>query len=229
MNRIKIESYWSHSFVPGLMRPDGLAFDFGVNSGGFSKLIASRCRKVIGFEPDPYWKGRLQLPKNVLLLQKAIAVRHGKLSFNVNAETCSSLHYADSGATRVEVEAITLAEALALEPEGRIDLIKMDIEGEEVPILLQADAALFSRVAQITVEFHDFLDASSLPSILRVIERLKSLGFTAFRMSWRSHGDMLFINEKLDPLSPWQRFRLGVIHKYLAGAKRIWKRLISAK
>lgn len=138
-------------------------------------------------------------------MQKAIAARNGRLSFNVNAETCSSLHYADSGATRVEVEAITLAEALALEPEGRIDLIKMDIEGEEVPILLQADAALFSRVAQITVEFHDFLDASSLPSILLVIERLKSQGFTAFRMSWRSHGDMLFINENLDPLTPWQR------------------------
>jgi hypothetical protein len=124
----------------------------------------------------------------------------------------------------VEVEAITLEQALALDPEGRIELIKMDIEGEEVPVLLEAEAALFDRVAQMTIEFHDFLDPASLPQIRTVIARLEKLGFFAVRMSWRSYGDMLFINERLEPLSLWQRVWLKYIHKYSQGLKRILKR-----
>ncbi len=224
--RFKAASYWSHTFLPGLVKEGGLVFDFGVNSGGFSRLLAPRCRRIIGFEPDPYWgEDRLVLPDNVELHRKAIAAERGKLVLNVNEETCSSLHYADRNAATVEVEAVTLADALALAPEGRIDLIKMDIEGEEVPILLKADAALFTRVAQMTIEFHDFLDPKSLPSIFQVIARLRELGFTAYRMSWRSYGDMVFINEKLEPMTAWQRFNLGVVHKYAEGMKRIFGRI----
>lgn len=226
---MKVEFYWSHSFVPGLIRADGIVFDFGVNSGGFAEIAARLCRKVVGFEPDPSWQGRLRLPENVLLVQKAVAASPGRLRFNVNAEKCSSLHYADSNASTVEVEAVTLSQALALAPEGRIELIKMDIEGEEVPVLLEADAALLKRVAQMTVEFHDFIDPASLPQIRAAISRLQGLGFFAVRMSWSSYGDMLFINEKLEPLTAWQKFHLGVIHKYTQGIKRILQRFIRGK
>ncbi len=216
--------------MPELMRSDGWVFDFGVNSGGFAEIAARLCRKVVGFEPDPSWQGRLQhLPDNVLLVQKAVAAAPGRLHFNVNAEKCSSLHYADSNASTVEVEAVTLAQALSLAPEGRIELIKMDIEGEEVPVLLEADAALFERVAQMTVEFHDFLDPASLPQIRKTIARIQCLGFFAVRMSWHSYGDMLFINEKLEPLTFWQRFHLRIIYKYTQGARRIVQRIVCRK
>ena len=171
---MKVSTYWGHSFLLDLVRDGGLVFDFGVNSGGFSKLLAPRCRRVIGFEPDPVWRGRLQLPSNVQLVEKALAARRGVLRLNVNTDKCSSLHYADSDASSVEVETITLADALAMEPEGRIDLIKMDIEGEEIAVLLGADAALFDRVAQMTIEFHDFLDPASTPQIRSVIARMDS-------------------------------------------------------
>lgn len=209
--------------MPGLIRRDGLVFDFGVNCGGFAERVAPLCRKVIGFEPDPSWRGRYHhLPANVTLIEKAVAAERGVLKLHVNPTQCSSLHHAEGGAVAAEVEAITLADALEMDTASRIDLIKMDIEGEELAVLQNAPAELFERIAQMTVEFHDFLDPESVPAIQRVIARMEGLGFVAFRISWRSYGDMLFVNRRLEPLSAWQTFYLGVWHKYSQG---IWRML----
>ena len=220
--------YWSHSFLSDLIRPDGLVFDFGFNDGGFTRLLAPKCKRVIGFEPDPRWQNRQSLPDNAHLEQKALAARRGKLRLHVNKEwQCASLHYAESDANAVEVEAVTLEEALGLEPEGRIELIKMDIEGEEVAVLMGAPKELFSRVAQMTVEFHDFLDPASIPAIRKVIARMRSLGFYVFCFSWRSHGDLLFVNCKLAPLGLFQRLWLLARYKYIRGVGRVLKRQLA--
>lgn len=221
-----VNEYWSHSFIMDRVKPDGIVFDFGVNDGGFAKLVATRCRRVIGFEPDPSWRGRWNLPDNVIVHPMALAGKKGTLAFHVNPESCSSLHYTEAGAHTVEVEAITLAEALAMEPDGLIDLIKMDIEGEELTVLQTAPPELFDRVAQMTVEFHDFMDPSSLPRVREVIARMRSLGYYAFCFSWRSHGDLLFLHRRLVPLSLWQRFWLLFRFKYLRGLLRIIRRTL---
>lgn len=224
---MNVEVYWSHSFLPELIRPDGLVFDFGVNDGGFSRVVAPRCRTVIGFEPDPTWHDRLALPANVRVIAKALAAHAGHHRFHVNAQKCSSMHFADIAATTVEVEAVTFGEALALE-SGRIDLVKMDIEGEEVAVLLDAPADLFTRVAQMTVEFHDFINPGQLPDIRRAIARMADLGFDAVCFSFRSYGDVLFINRRLVPLSPIQWAWMIARFKYLRGAARAAGRLVGA-
>lgn len=221
---MQVEVYWSHSFLPGLVRPDGVVFDIGVNNGGFSERIAYRCRRVIGFEPDPAWHAKYSLPPNVQVLPKALAARRGTMRLHVNPKLCSSLHYQESTSTSVEVEALTLADALALESQGPIDLIKMDIEGEELAVLERSPAELFSRVVQMTVEFHDFLDPLSRPKVLAVIERLRRLGFHVVKFSWHNYGDMLFVNRKLAPLSVWQRIWLRLRYKYGSGIARILHR-----
>ena len=218
-----VELYWSHSFIADLVRSDGVVFDLGVNDGGFSRLLAPRCRSVIGFEPDPAWTTTLKLPPNVTLVPNAIAARPGPLSFHVNPGLCASMHYREAGSRTIEVTAITLEEALAAAPAGRIDLLKMDIEGEEVDVLLQAPAHLFARIAQMTVEFHDFLDRAQVPRIEAAIARMRELGFHAVCFSFRSYGDMLFVNQTLAPLSVWQRLWLLVRFKYCRGLGR-WLR-----
>src|SRR5262245_15796133 len=105
---MNVAYYWCHSFLPDLIRPDGVVFDFGVNDGGFTRLVAGRCRRVVGLEPDPSWQGQLKLPENVTLVPKALAAKSGALKFHVNQELCSSLHYAGESAETVEVQAITL-------------------------------------------------------------------------------------------------------------------------
>ena len=56
------------------------------------------------------------------------------------------------GCTVGRVDAITLADAVALAPTKRIELIKMDIEGEEVAALREAPPKILQRIAQLTVE-----------------------------------------------------------------------------
>jgi FkbM family methyltransferase len=221
---MKVSTYWSHTFLPEWIRQDGVAFDFGVNEGGFSRLMAPLCAQVIGFEPDPSWTGRHQLPENVVVHAQALSAQHGPLQFHVNKERCSSLHYAESGTETVKVTAVTLEEALSLAPDRSIEIIKMDIEGEELAVLKEAPAALFGRVSQMTVEFHDFLDPTSVPAIREVIQRMKSLGFMAFKMSWRSYGDLLFVNRQRIKLSWWQRLSLILFHKYGSGLVRMLRR-----
>ena len=223
---MRVEFSGDHSFVPFLIRLDGPVLDLGLNAGSFSTLIARRHAKVIGFEPDPVWNGCWNLPPNVVVIPKAVALRAGRVSFFSNKRSCSSLHFSDEGGERIEVEAISFADALAYVPVGRIDLVKIDIEGEEVPILEQVDAADLTRVAQISVEFHDFLAPASLPRIKAVIARLEGLGFYAFRFSWRSYGDMLFINRRVLPLSRIARLWMLFRYKYVRGTWRAIRRSI---
>jgi FkbM family methyltransferase len=222
---MKVESYWSHTFLPELIRADGVIFDFGAFNGGFCKIVAPLCQKVVAFEPDPCWEQKLSLPENVIVRHQALAARRGVVRLNLNHEKCSSMHYFDSGSNSLEVDAITLADALTLAPEGRIELVKMDIEGEEVAVLRDAPPEILQRVVQLSVEFHDFIDPSSTPAILAVIKRMRNLGFLAIKFSWRSYGDFLFINQRRERLSLRQRLGLTVVHKYGRGFERIARRV----
>lgn len=227
--RWKVANCWGHSFIPELIRPGGVAFDFGANCGGFSRAIASHCERVFAFEPDPTWRGRLELPSNVTLFEKAVAAKQGPIRLFINAATCSSLHYADDGHALAHVEAITLADALSLHPAGVIDLVKIDIEGEEASALEGAPDELLRRIAQLTVEFHDFLDPASLPAIRRVIARMEKLGFFVVKMSWRSYGDVLMLNRNLIAAPFVSRLHLRYARRYSAGLARMAKRAFGAR
>ena len=206
-----------------------MIFDFGVHDGGFSRLVAPLCERVVGFEPDPSWQGRLSLPKNVRVLPQALAARAGTVRLNVNKKKCSSLHYADDDSIEIEVPAISLEQALATEPSDRIELVKIDIEGEELEVLNRAPAGLFKRVAQMNVEFHDFLSPSMLHEIRSTISRIEAIGFVALKFSWRSYGDVLFVNRELEPLSWFQRAFLIGFYKYARGILRVSGRLIKQR
>jgi FkbM family methyltransferase len=222
---MKVALYWSHSFLPECIRQDGLVFDFGMNDGGFAKLVSQRCSRVIGFEPDPRWAS-LKLPGNVIFVPKALAAHKGTRVFHVNEALCASMHYADVAAKQIEVETVTFEEALTLAPAGRIDLVKMDIEGEEVAVLERAPEAALRRVAQMTVEFHDFLDATSRPAIEQVLKRLGRLNFEVVCFSLKTYGDVLCLNRDYVRLSPWQRMWLRFRFKYGRGVGRMLRRSV---
>jgi FkbM family methyltransferase len=221
---MRTRSFWSHTFLLDLIRPNGVIFDFGVNYGGFSDMAAALCDRVIGFEPNPYWReNKIALPKNVTVLDKAIASKAGIRSFYLDHKggPKSSLQPKE-GMQTVDVEAITLEDALALQPSGRIELIKIDIEGEELAILQNASEETLRRIVQITVEFEDYHKEDEIHS---VIQRIKSIGFWAVKFSWRNYGDVLFVNTKLEPLNLRQRTNVVLVCKYGGGIVRILRRI----
>ena len=205
---MKTQSYWSHTFIPELVRPDGTTFDFGVNNGGFCNFVAPLCQEVIGFEPDPNLFEALSVPKNVTVYRKALAAKRGLVNLNVNSQKCSSLHYSDRYSRRVQAEAVTLEDAIATARSERIEMVKMDIEGEETAVLREAPALVLQRIVQITVEFHDFLDSTHVPRIEAILDRMRSLNFHIINISLRHHADVLCINTKALPLSMIARAQL---------------------
>jgi FkbM family methyltransferase len=224
---MRVGSFWCHTFLLDLIRPNGTILDFGANYGGFSEMAAALCARVIGFEPNPYWqKNMVSLPKNVIVVRKAIAAKRGTCSFYLEDKggTNSSLHKRNEEQKQtVNVETITLEDAIALQPAERVELIKIDIEGEELALLQTASAEALQRAAQITVEFEDYHGVAAIRSAIR---RMKSLGFWTVRFSWRNYGDVLFVNKMMEPLGIIQRANVILVHKYGRGILRMMNRFI---
>lgn len=219
-----VEQYWSHSYIPVLIRSDGVVIDIGFYGGGFSERIAARCRRVVAFEPDPRCQGVPAELTNVVVIPKAIGGNGGLRMLSVNTDKCSSFHHSDAASPKIAVETVTFEDALRLVPSDRIDLVKMDIEGEELAVLSTASASAFDRIVQVTVEFHDFLDPQSLPEIRSVIARMETLGFATLRFSWRNYGDILFVNRNLVRITQSERLWMLARYKYVRGLVRLLRR-----
>lgn len=81
------------------------------------------------------------------------------------------LHEADTGsqvvpATDGELEIMSMGEILALSPAGRIDILKIDIEGAEVDLFREPSGWL-DAVGCISVELHGAVAKEEIPKTLR--------------------------------------------------------------
>jgi len=79
----------------------------------------------------------------------------------------------------------------------KIDLVKVDIEGAEWDMIMNADDATLTKPSQYTIEFHDFLHPSFREKTQACIQKLAFLGYKyeAIGTNWM-HGspyyDMVF-------------------------------------
>src|SRR5262249_4200675 len=88
-------------------------------------------------------------------------------------------------------------------PPGRIDLIKMDIEGAEVEILETLPREILRRIGQITAEFHSapIFGFDLQLRVERIIRRLRRERFMALDFSRGSRTDVLFVNRRMYGIS----------------------------
>jgi len=220
-----------HTFWAAPLGPDSLVVDFGASLAGFSRevqaLTGCRCHAV---EATPDNVGRIAAGPRLTPHHFAVAGHSGSVGLRIAAEDFHWGAIAELGGVSFEdgvtqVPAITLDDFLRHIDAGRIDLLKVDIEGAELPMFEAAGDAALQSCDQITVEFHDFLDAGHRPAIARIMTRLERLGFAAIVFTRHHHGDVLFLNRaRLD--LPWWRlawWRYGV--KYGRGLRRILDRL----
>lgn len=132
------------------LTPDDLVIDCGANLGEFTDQLAAKGATVHAFEPDPYTFSRLRentshLP-NIVYHNKAVGVgqaivklyRTADFDLSPDAASVSSSVFPDkinvAVDNYVEVEQIDLVSFI--KGLGRqIRLLKLDIEGAEVPLL----------------------------------------------------------------------------------------------
>lgn len=154
--------------------------DIGAAIGDFSVLAGlDESNQVFAFEPFPesfeLLKRNIALNEleNVQAIPKAVSGSAGWLSLDVGGGepltmgTRASTVLANGS---IEVEAISLAGVLERVGGGPIDLLKLDCEGAEYDILLNASAATLSQVHRIVMEYHQFTGPSRLPEMVGFLE-----------------------------------------------------------
>jgi FkbM family methyltransferase len=163
-----------------LLKPGLTILDVGANVGYFSLIAASLTGitgRVIAFEPTPSVFDRLQENialnhlANVTAVRIAVSDENGTAPFFVNpdmedSEGNSLLQAAvASGASQIRVPLTTLDVATSQLGLKRIDLLKIDVEGNEIKVLRGA---------------HGILRGAHPPQILMEInpQTLNAAGFT---------------------------------------------------
>ncbi|HKL68370.1 FkbM family methyltransferase [Salibaculum sp.] len=151
-----------------------VVFDLGANVGKVTASLAHTGARIMSFEPDEIAFAELEKRAhpfpNVVLHNAAVGVSDGSATLfrsnkfeskGVGATVSSTVMFGKKGS--VAENAITVRQ-LALVPilereiatHGRIDFLKMDVEGSELTILpALVEAGLLDRIRYIAVETHE--------------------------------------------------------------------------
>jgi len=230
-----------HTFFPRFLRRGSVVVDLGADVGGFSRLIARRYGCVCyAVEPDPAHFARLDESVRVKPFNLAIAGREGTRRFTVGARTpaartiqASSLTPNNESMQTPEDESLqgddVWVPAMRLDDFARrngltqIDLLKVNVDGEEAALLDSLPDAFFAGVGQITVEFNDFSGLVHKDEISRAVQRFEALGFRSinFTKCSRGHDDHLFVNLRLCPVGPVEFALTKYVTKNVMGVARI--------
>jgi len=203
--------------------------DAGAHRGEFSQELVDRfgCQCVL-IEANPDLATELQLPLGGKILHAALSGKDGSATFvfSENPEGGGIAAISPSSENRsCEVPMLSLKSLLREIPTGRVDLLKLDIEGSEFSLIEDSPDSLLAGIAQITVEFHDFLPAFADANLVRTMrKRLESLGFICFVMTLRGHGDVLFVNRKRIAISRSSIILLNTFGRWIIKIRDKWPR-----
>lgn len=155
----------------------GAVVDAGAHVGLFSLRGAVHASHMVAIEPHPVTSALLTLNlkssgiSNVTVIEKALWGRKEPL---VITEGCHSAENAVSSGdcSGRQVEALTLDELL--HDSGRIDLLKIDVEGAEFGVITSAQPETLAKLKAVVGELHleNHQDGAG-----EVVERLRSAGF----------------------------------------------------
>jgi FkbM family methyltransferase len=174
----------SWTFCSDRLGPESIVY-----SGGVGKDISFEHELVRGFkchvqlyDPSPTGLATMKLPENQVpefhFHPVAMSGHCGTLRFaRPIHEDEGSWYESSEGSSRVEVPCADLTTLMKENGHTRIDLLKLDIEGGELPIV---DEILRERipVRQLLVEFHDgLLPGFRLRDSLRALLRLTARGY----------------------------------------------------
>jgi FkbM family methyltransferase len=176
-------------FIP----ENAVVVDVGANAGYFSMFILSKIKgaKIYAFEPVD--KNFNLFNKNKSFNQKLVGQLHlfkkaltgsvtGKIDFFVdNSENNNSVIgsiYGDFSRDNNAVQqsdAISLIDFMKSENINRIDLLKLDCEGSEYPILYETPASVWNNINTLAIEVHDMDDEKR--NLNELDRYLKSLNY----------------------------------------------------
>jgi FkbM family methyltransferase len=157
------DTYRNGWFAAGLTNPKVL--DIGGHIGCFT---VDMCRVVPdavvhAYEASPTTAGYLtrNVARNVpdgraSVFNEALSNTNGTLTLidNAGASGLNSFNGSSTGGTAVEVPAVSFRTAVE-RLGGKVDIVKMDIEGGEYAVLAGSDPSEWGSVQRVVLEYHD--------------------------------------------------------------------------
>ena len=220
---MSISSLRGHHFWTDHLDEQSVVIDAGAHQGEFSAELARRfgCRCHL-IEANPALAGKLVAPPNGSVTRGALGPQDGRAAFQLDANMeASRLSTAGQGIlATVEVDVVSLPTLMTRTGATELALLKLDVEGAEFDILATTPVEVLRRIAQITVEFHDFMPGFAGRGLFETARaRLATCGFICCPMSVRSHGDVFFLNRARVPLNAWQSGYVQHLARYVSKAR----------
>ncbi len=220
-----------HSFFASALSAQSIVVDAGGNRGDFARGMSERfgCQ-VFVLEPVPeLFESIAATAPNVRKFPCALTPESGAFRFNVarnpEANSLRALRPEETVGA-IEVRGVSLGDFMREQGLDRIDLLKIDVEGAEIEILLRLEESVLACVKQITVEFHahtlELLSnrEEETRKVREVIARLRMLGFFRLNRSSPFYIDVLFVNRKALGVSALRAALLKLKHEWLHRASQ---------
>jgi FkbM family methyltransferase len=166
----------------------GTILDLGANIGMFTLLAARDLvpgGRVIAIEPNPAAAAVLRRNvldnglSNVEIVEAAAGVCDGQTQLHLASHSLGASVFANGP----KVETITVPTVnlrRVVEKLGEIELLKLDIEGSEWPIVFESGVEMWRRIKKIAMEFH--LDSSQGKTKEDLVRYLKDRGYINIRV-----------------------------------------------
>ena len=218
-----LERVCGHTFALNALKQDSFVLDLGMNQGDFAIWIVSHTPATcFGIEPVPALFSHLPAHPRIHARQVAVGGRAGSATLQIYKHHCASLHseiVPEDALETVPIRIVTLSDLITEFRIQQVDLLKIDIEGAELDLFDSVDQTTLAKVAQITIEFHDFMDRRMLSRVRQTISNLREFGFWVQKFSFFDNSDVLAINKSLLPLSAADHLSITT-QKYIAMIRR---------
>lgn len=213
-----VERICVHTFVPELLGNDAITVDLGANRGVFAEAIAKRFGCVVhAVEPVPDLHQRLLEIDSIEAHADCLAPVEEMVELHLPQESDATLYPQSETGSTIRVPGETLEGFIQKFAAPEIDLLKLDVEGAELPALEETPPELLLLARQITVEFHDWQRPQNSSRVRTVQERLRAIGFYSIRFS-ANNGDVLFIRKDL---INWAEYLYLAL--YVRNARGAWR------
>jgi len=183
--------YGAWSVCPRNLGADAIVYAAGIGTDiSFDLALIERYGVTVrAFDPTPAsiaWLETQQLPDRFTWRQVGLAAYDGQATFfppdNPAWVSHSMLQRGSAAAATIDVEVRRVSTLMRELGHGRIDVLKMDIEGAEYDVI---DDILASgvNVGQLLVEFHHRFSGVGVERTRRAVARLNQSGYRIFAVS----------------------------------------------
>jgi FkbM family methyltransferase len=185
-----------------IIQPGDVIVDCGANVGQVTSQFARSGALVYAFEPNPVCfqtlQERFKFVRNVKIQNVGIMDRPCVLTLSVmrqhaglswETSVAGTFHAPPSGSSdeldTYDVDCIDLS-AWLLARQGRVRLLKMDIEGSEIDVINRLiDTGAINRIDLLVCETHDNANASLVAPTQAMRARLEREGLSSrVRLDW---------------------------------------------